>query len=254
MVVHQEVFKRVFAIKCGGSTGSSVVLDVDGKQYLCTAKHVVAEHVEAEHVEAEHVEGSEPRPPVKVFLEKDWSDVNLQLVGCGTHNTDICVFAPGIRLVDDPYDVFATSQDITYGQEVFFLGFPFWLSQISNAVIGRYQVPIVKRGIVSGMLGGKNEVKRLIIDGLNNPGFSGGPLVYVPLENPRLAWRVAAIVTSYIPEIFPVLEKLSVHRLSETLLERRLINPDPAREGLKSLVPPNLLVSLAWSMSWKILL
>ena len=47
---------------------------------------------------------------------------------------------------------------------------------------------------------------------------------------------------------------LSVHRLSETLLERRLINPDPAREGLKSLVPPNLLVSLAWSMSWKILL
>ena len=52
------------------------------------------------------------------------------------------------------------------------LGFPYGLECDFNTNIG-YPIPYMKKGILSG----KYE-KMMVIDGINNEGFSGGPVAY----------------------------------------------------------------------------
>ncbi len=58
-------------------------------------------------------------------------------------------------------------------QDAFFLGYPFGMGTYIHEV---QAWAFVKKGIISsfGKLGG---VRRIFLDGMNNPGFSGGPVV-----------------------------------------------------------------------------
>ena len=65
---------------------------------------------------------------------------------------------------------------ILYGQEAYFLGFPFDLEwEVADEALNRsFPLPILKRSIVSAMLFDIPQ-KLILLDGINNPGFSGGP-------------------------------------------------------------------------------
>lgn len=59
-------------------------------------------------------------------------------------------------------------------------------------------MPLVKKGIVSSFLF-ENPRKVLLLDGHNNPGFSGGPVIYRNAYDNSL--RIAAIISSFRYEI-----------------------------------------------------
>ena len=60
-------------------------------------------------------------------------------------------------------------------QDVYFLGFPYDLTNDGGTINRNFPIPLIKKGILSAIQVG--EVKTLLLDGHNNPGFSGGPVV-----------------------------------------------------------------------------
>lgn len=83
------------------------------------------------------------------------------------------------------------------GQQVWFLSYPF----ADTALTSRAQdeiFPFIKRGIISAINGSKTSGVVLYIDGFNNPGFSGGPIIY--WEFKKRAYRVLGVVMGYRSE------------------------------------------------------
>ena len=70
-----NVFERVFPLVYGQSFGSSFNLDVDGRQYLITAKHVVA--------------GIKDNDEVKIRNQNTWPSIRVKLIRCENADTDI---------------------------------------------------------------------------------------------------------------------------------------------------------------------
>ncbi len=71
-------------VRCGAATGTAFGLDIDGKQYLVTAKHVLA---------------NGPTPlAIDLFSNGNWSGLPVTLVGHAGPDTDISVLATDRRL------------------------------------------------------------------------------------------------------------------------------------------------------------
>jgi hypothetical protein len=96
----------------------------------------------------------------------------------------------------------ATSAGVVYGQDVHFLGFPYGLLGKYTLTHQGYPHPFVKKATVS--LFQSDEI--FLLDGHNNPGFSGGPVVFSDH-----AWttnnKVFAVISEYMSVDQPVLAK-----------------------------------------------
>lgn len=156
-MITSNIIHRTFRIKCGESVGTAFAIDVENRQYVVTAKHVV--------------EGASPS-----FLELHksgrWERVPCTAVGHAIEE-DVSVFALGRTIVPPGLPMLNGSDGIVYGQDVYFLGFPYGV--LSGVVLGDegYPLPLVKRAILSAFKG-----QAMLLDGHNNPGFSGGPVVF----------------------------------------------------------------------------
>jgi hypothetical protein len=99
------------------------------------------------------------------------------------------------------------------GQDAYFLGFPFGLYTEIGEINNHFPIPIVKKAIFSGKLGGVDS-EVILLDGINNSGFSGGPVVYrSPKDN---LFRIAAVVSAWNAHEAPVyLEKKTLYHVHE---------------------------------------
>ena len=175
-MIPAEVIYRVFRLKVGQQSGTGFAIEEDGKEYLVTARHL-----------AEPLCGD---CQIELFENGAWSPLEISTVGHGAGDLDISVLAPSKRLTPvRSLPLQASSKDLTYGQDAYFLGFPYG---ISDMVLGETgcPLPLVKRATVSSLFG-----KPFLLDGHNNIGFSGGPVVFCT-ANPR-QWRIAAVVSGY---------------------------------------------------------
>ncbi len=82
----------------------------------------------------------------------------------------------------------------TSGLDVYFFGFP--LGNMGTEFLG-IRFPLVKKAIISGWVI-HNGIQLLLLDGHNNLGFSGGPVVAYDTANKRLC--LVGIVSGYLPE------------------------------------------------------
>ena len=175
-----DVLARTYRVMVpDGSTDTAFALDVDNRQYIITAKHLVQKSIN----------------PLYVLWQKGWQLLHVGLVGHCEGETDISVLyanhnLPKMLRPDGGSLVIET--DLKLAEEVRFYGFPHGLSTpLSNG----FPVALVKRGIVSGFFGTPlgSGTESLYIDGHNNPGFSGGPVVAI--RNGE--YKVAAVIASY---------------------------------------------------------
>lgn len=170
-----NIIHRTYGIRYE-KIGSAFALDIGGRQYIVTAKHLIGE-----------ING---RSTVDIFLSGAWTSVVTELVGHST-NADISVIAIDRRLTpsDLPLEIIDDEHKLTYGQDVFFLGFPY--GSFGPEFDNGSHLPFVKKGIVSLLT---NDM--IVLDGHNNQGFSGGPVVFNPVQgNSEL--RVASVISSY---------------------------------------------------------
>ena len=184
-MITSNVIQRVFHLRMQPEGGSftGFTLDINGRQYLCTAKHCL--------------KGVEHPENLYAYHEEEWKVFGVKLVDWGSNDADICVLAPDIRLSPPlPLSVASTT---TYGQEVYFLGFPYGM-QFDTDINNGFPVPFVKRATLSAYSKFPNGQNILYLDGHNNLGFSGAPVVFVKKNNKESQFHVASIVSSYIPE------------------------------------------------------
>jgi len=88
-----------------------------------------------------------------------------------------------------------TLEGIAFGQDLYFLGFPYGLFSESGDLNNHYPFPFVKKGILSATGEGFGDPGIFFIDGHNNPGFSGGPVVFVPYG--KKEFRIAGVVSGF---------------------------------------------------------
>ncbi len=177
MMVSSNALQRTLCIKRGDNVGTAFTVDRDARQYIVTARHVVDDIA--------------PDDSIAVRYQRRWVEVPVILVGLGAGETDVAVLAHAVPLTPShPLEAGART-DWFHGQSVAFLGFPFgWDSGLENINNG-FPIPFVKAGIISASVPGTPS--RIYIDAHGNPGFSGGPLVFCPPDQPRM-FHVAGVV------------------------------------------------------------
>lgn len=171
---------RVFQIQVGNATGTVFLLEKDDRQYWVTAKHVLGDW--------------DGRNALAIRNLNGWFDVDFKLVG--HHPTaDVSV------LVADTYmDVHPARGDMKglgLTQDLYFMGFPFgWVAEMAPDLNRNFPMPFVKRAILSAVCPpspGMADV--LFLDGHNNPGFSGGPVVFIDRHTGE--HKICGVVSGY---------------------------------------------------------
>ncbi|MBI3769814.1 MAG: trypsin-like peptidase domain-containing protein [Deltaproteobacteria bacterium] len=180
VVVSSNALQRTFQLKYGNQTGTCFTLDVDGRQYLITAKHVV--------------DGLKGGGDIEIRRDSQWQSLPVKAFFPSPNSVDIAVLAaplqisPSLPLPAEPVNLFVS-------QDVYFLGFPYGLSMDAKNLNAGFPLPFVKRGIVAAFVAVDGGAQIIVVDGLNNSGFSGGPVVYQDVSTREL--KVAGVVSSY---------------------------------------------------------
>ncbi len=161
-----DIVRRTLCIQTPAGTGTTFALDVEGCQYLITAKHLV----------------SGPIDTYKIAVGKQWLPLVDGVIGLSADAIDIAVLRPTRNI---PFWVDSTElgnleieTDPKLAQEVLFFGFPHRFATITS--LG-HPVAYVKEGIISGFTHLESGHESLFVAGHSNPGFSGGP-VFVKQE------------------------------------------------------------------------
>jgi hypothetical protein len=130
---------------------------------------------------------------VELYHANQWKRLDVDLVGHCTGEIDISVLKADIQL-SPTYALPPSECGIVYGQDVYFLGFPYGM-QGDGQLNREFPLPFVKKGILSCMMISLSGPNLLYLDAINNPGFSGGPVVFT--EGNNLSYKVAGVVSGY---------------------------------------------------------
>lgn len=185
-MITSNVLTRVFKISDGESEGTAFTIEVDKKQYLVTAKHVIS-----------NFSGGS----LQLYHSDKWTNIKFELVGHSEY-TDVSVLAADKQLSPE-FELPTTSEHIVLGQPVYFLGFPFdHVPSVPDNLNGGYPVALIKGGTLSALVV-DDDISTLLIDGNNNPGLSGGPVVFIKNGRPPYIdsnFCVGGIISGYQAE------------------------------------------------------
>lgn len=157
MGVTRGILQRTFRIRYGGAIGTCFTVDVANRRYLVTARHIAGTVSYSVDIEIKH--------------EGIWKPVPVRLVGHGDGDIDVSVLAPQYPFGGS--EVLTFPAPMTLGEDVYFLGFPFGMSMETGDLNLNLPLPFVKKATLSAF----TDVGQVLLDGHNNPGFSGGPVV-----------------------------------------------------------------------------
>jgi hypothetical protein len=190
-----NVLLRVLKIRAGNKIGSAFTIDVDGRQYLVTAKHMVSTLKE--------------RDTVDVWISDKWNPLQMDIFSC-RGSVDIAVLIPPQKLtVSFPLE--PTIIGMQFAQDVYFAGFPFGVYSTDAKNLSLSPFPFLRKGLISAQMKDPNGEMAIYLDGHNNPGFSGGPIVFRDLsQNNTWVFKVVGVVSGYQPELTPVLKPVKI--------------------------------------------
>lgn len=187
-MITSNVIHRTFRIHYKENIGTCFTITVDSEMYLITAQHIV-----------EEITGSDL---IEIYYDGEWKKIPVNLIGHTSKSVDISVLTGNLSFSSD-HPLPASSAGMSYGQDVYFLGFPNIVnineqSPRIRELNRNFPLPIVKSAVLSGFVDKNHDW----IDGYGNPGFSGGPVVFRPSDSN--SFHVAGVIVNYKPEIFPV--------------------------------------------------
>ena len=184
-MVNKDIIQSVYRIKYGNDNGTCFQISVSGQQYLVSAKHILNGKKNNDNIEFE------------IFHDNSWKTHEGKLLLHDNDNIDIAV----IDLVEKSF-YRETNIELTHSgelftsQECFFLGFPYNLYSDLPKANDNLPVPFIKKAIFSLFTGEESNEKIMYLDGHNNPGFSGGPVVAEIIG--KNITKICSVVSSYI--------------------------------------------------------
>ena len=166
-MVKAEAICRVFRIKCDECqcTGSAFTIEYNGEQFLVTAKHLFSRNK------------YKPTQKIALLLDNGYQEKDVEVYYHDIEAVDIAVLRLKQREDISPrYENPFSSESLAYSQDMYFLGFPYDYDQrVAPLPDRKIPMPFVKKGCLSGFGVDADGIGWLYIDGINNPGFSGGP-------------------------------------------------------------------------------
>lgn len=171
-----NVLTRILMVESRYGRGSTFSLDVDQREYWITAKHILtgAEHPPYGSVTSKAVALRILNPGGQ---GEQWLTVNFSVIDTGD-DIDIVILAPPEPLLSNPLpSVSVGSGGLLLGGDCEFLGFPYgggWRANFGNGQ--SFWMPFVKHCNVSAIPSGEPRI--WVLDGINNVGFSGGPVIF----------------------------------------------------------------------------
>jgi S1-C subfamily serine protease len=193
-----NVLSRVYRISFKGESGTAFVLDYEDRQYFVTARHIMETVGDGStaSVDLQSINEAMKSRSVTVLLGKD---------KC----VDVAILVPkenkviSVEPIPYPYS-------FAFGQEAYFLGFPYGLFTVA----GQGAVALIKHAYISARVSctavykdGDKDQEFILLDGFNNPGFSGGPVVapdmFSPFTNIRMQ-KVIGVIAGYRAENTPL--------------------------------------------------
>lgn len=176
--VTANVLTRVFPFRYGDAIGSSFTVEVDGRQYLLTARHLVS--------------GLRDDGSIELHRNGEWNRLKIKRLPVEPSAADIAVLVlPSVLPQTLPIDL--GEAGLILSEELYFLGFPYGLTFPGALQASGFPFPFVKRGICSAF-GPVNGTRYVFLDGHNNPGFSGGPIVR---SRPNSTPTIIAVVAGF---------------------------------------------------------
>ena len=161
---------------------------MENRQYLLTAQHVV--------------QGLKAGTEILIKHARDWKTCQVSNVWFAGGGTDLAVISPRAQL-SPAWDIDITdSGGFFVSQEAYFLGFPYGYYTEAGSANNDYPIPFVKRGIIAGFTSESDGHQVIFVDGHNNPGFSGGPLVITSATHRQ---QLIGIVSGYRSAEEPIL-------------------------------------------------
>lgn len=173
-----NVITRIVMVESRYYRGSTFSIDVDGREYWITAKHILtgAKNPPWGSVTDKSVSLKMLNP--KADEGENWLTTNFSVIDTGK-DIDIVVLAPQHPLLQNPLPSLPTnSEGVLFGGDCEFLGFPYggsWRARFNDRSLS--WMPFVKHCGVSAMTVAEGP-KIWVLDGINNEGFSGGPVIF----------------------------------------------------------------------------
>jgi hypothetical protein len=191
--ITSNVLRRTLLIVVGTKSGTAFTIEVDGRQYLITAKHIVQSLA------------NEQESTIQIRKKNGLSPLKVRVFKC-EDPCDIAVMIPPKQLTIN-YSLEPTSSGMVIGQDAYFVGYPFGIAKIYATLPDVFGV--IKKATVSLFNSQPDKhMNEILLDGYNNPGFSGSPVVYRDLENHnQYVFKVAGVISGFSPELVGVKEK-----------------------------------------------
>lgn len=214
-----NVLGRVLMVESRYDRGTIFSIDVDRREYWITAKHILTG---AKHPPY----GSIPSKSVPLHIlnpdaaqGEKWVPVNFNVIDPG-NDIDIVVLAAS-NLVLNAFlpNVSADSAGAVLGGDCEFLGFPYgggWRAKPDNGQA--FWMPYVKHCTVSAMA--TTEPTIWVLDGINNAGFSGGPVIYG--TGPEQ--KIMAVVSGYVTEPTEIVSSAAAKKKPVAQAKKQTVN------------------------------
>ncbi|MDD3923286.1 MAG: hypothetical protein PHY39_07160 [Endomicrobiaceae bacterium] len=174
-----NIIQRVLFVKYGSSIASSFTIEIDDRQYLISAKHVFPK------IKSEDI--------IQIFKDGAWKNLKVEPIFCEDKEIDIVAFnLPNNKIITPKHKIDNGIGGVKYAQDAFFLGYPYGLHSDSGEINNNYPFPFIKKCIISAI-----EKKIIYLDGHNNRGFSGGPVVILKNDTSN-DLQIIGVVNSFI--------------------------------------------------------
>lgn len=198
-IPNRGIMERVFLIRIGmRDYASSFAYSINGNHYLITAAHALQD--------MEHgVKGE-----ILIFKDNNWLSVDATPYYYAgrpfkkvNKDIDLAILKIKDALIIRDIEIVLSSKGMYAGQEAYFLGFPFFKfsGEIGNGIEylcqennNGYPIPSIKNACVQYF----NGSPKIYLAGLNNEGFSGGPVIYWNYDQGR--HNVLGFISSYLKQ------------------------------------------------------
>jgi hypothetical protein len=152
--------------------------------YLVTARHVVSGL-------------PKENATIQIRQENQWRNYRtVKTIFPSSSDVDIAIFETEEKIAKPYWVTISDTGGPTMGQQVWFLGYPWGItSHIKPKDGGEIIIPFIKRGTMSAIDATNPDAVVFYIDGFNNPGFSGGPIIC--WEFSKHEYEIIGVVKGY---------------------------------------------------------
>jgi S1-C subfamily serine protease len=187
--VPMNVVGRVLQIQFNNMTGTGFIVDYESGQYIVTANHLM-------------ITASDKAAVQIHYSDSEWHSLDVTVLHGPNECIDVAVLILAANKLTTADPVSALDDQFLFGQEAYFLGYPYGLYTSFRGQ--KVVVPVVKHGYISASvpcsaipLVGAAADRLILMDGMNNQGFSGGPVVAPDLNMPGHPFKFVGVIKAY---------------------------------------------------------